>query len=136
VPALVQPIRPVASLPPQSVRRLADNLLGVDFGQNFTGWVRFRATAPAATLVTVRHAELLRDDGRLNPDTLRTAKQTDTFRLSGTPDTVEPRLLYHGLRYAEIEGPADAVETSSIEGRVIHTDLPLIGEVVIPMSVS
>jgi alpha-L-rhamnosidase len=130
VPALVQPIRPVASLPPQSVRCLADNLLGVDFGQNFTGWVRFRATAPAATLVTIRHAELLRDDGRLNPDTLRTAKQTDTFRLSGTPDTVEPRLLYHGLRYAEIEGPADAVETSSIEGRVIHTDLPVIGEVV------
>ncbi len=131
VPTFVQPIRETAVLPALSIRRLSASVLGVDFGRNFTGWVRFRACAPAGTVFTVRYAELLRDDGRLNPDTLRTARQTDTFRLSGKAggETVEPRLLYHGLRYAEIEGPVDTVDTAGIEGCVIHTDLPVIGEV-------
>jgi alpha-L-rhamnosidase len=110
---------------------MSDNLLSVDFGKNFTGWIRFQASVQKGAVFTIRHAELLHEDGRLNPDILRTAKQTDTFLMSGKPDgeTVEPRLLYHGLQYAEIEGPIDGVDAKSIEGRVIHTDLPVIGEV-------
>jgi alpha-L-rhamnosidase len=131
VPALVQPIREIETLPAQTVRRMSENLLSIDFGKNFTGWIRFHANVQKGAVFTMRHAELLHEDGRLNPDTLRTAKQTDTFLMSGQTDgeTVEPRLLYHGLQYAEIEGPIDGVDAKSIEGRVIHTDLPVIGEV-------
>ena len=130
VPTLLPPIREVETLKPVFVKRLSNHLLSIDFGQNYTGWVRFRTTAEAGTRLIVRHAELLQPDGRLNPDTLRGAKQVDTFRLSGTPgEVVEPRFLYHGLRYAEIEGPAEAIDTGSIEGVVVHSDLELVGTV-------
>ena len=130
VPTLLPPTREVETLRPVFVKRLSDNLLSIDFGQNYTGWVRFRATAEAGTRLIVRHAELLQTDGRLNTDTLRGAKQIDSFRLSGTPgEVVEPRFLYHGLRYAEIEGPAKAIDTDSIEGVVVHSDLEPVGTV-------
>lgn len=131
VPSLLPLVREVERLRPLQLRRVSDTLLSVDCGQNFTGWVRFRARAPRGTVLVVRHAELLREDGRLNPDTLRTARQTDTFLLAGTSggEIVEPGFLYHGFRYAEIEGPVDAVDVESIEGVVVHTGLERVGEV-------
>jgi len=129
-PSLLPPVREVETLKPAVVKRVSDTLLSIDFGQNYTGWVRFQATAAAGTRLVVRHAELLRDDGRLNPATLRSAKQVDTFLLAGTPgEIVVPHLLHHGLRYAEIEGPIDTIELDSIEGVVIHTDLEPVGKV-------
>jgi len=130
VPTLLPPVREVETLRPNLVRRLSDTVLAVDFGQNFTGWVRFRATAPQGARFVVRHAELLQPDGRLNTSTLRSAKQTDSYVLAGTPgETVEPRFMYHGFRHAEIEGPIAAVDADSIRGVVIHTDLEPVGEV-------
>lgn len=130
VPSLLPPVREVETLKPAVVKRVSDTLLSIDFGQNYTGWVRFQATAARGTRLVVRHAELLRDDGRLNPATLRSAKQVDTFLLAGTPgEIVVPHFLHHGLRYAEIEGPIDTIELDSIEGVVIHTDLEPIGTV-------
>lgn len=130
VPSLLPPVREVQTLRPLAVKRLSDTLLSIDLGQNYAGHLRFRATAEKGTRLVVRHAELLHPDGRLNPDTLRTAKQVDTFLLAGTAgEIVEPRLLHHGLRYAEIEGPIDAVDLDSIEGVVVHTDLEPVGTV-------
>lgn len=130
VPSLLPPVREVETLKPAAVKRLSDTLLAIDLGQNYTGHVRFRATAETGTRLVVRHAELLRPDGRLNPRTLRTAQQVDTFLLAGTPDEiVEPRFLHHGLRYAEIEGPIDAIDLDSIAGVVVHTDLETVGTV-------
>lgn len=131
VPSLIQPVREIETLPARQIVPLNDHRLMVDFGQNFTGWTRFRAKTDAGTRFTVRHAELQHPNGELNPDTLRSAKQTDTFQLSGSNvgETVEPRLLHHGLRFAEIAGPVSAVEQPSIEGVVVHTDLPVVGEI-------
>lgn len=130
VPSLLPPVREVETLKPIAVKRLSDTLLSIDLGQNYTGHVRFRATAEKGTRLVVRHADLLRPDGRLNAHTLRSAQQADTFLLAGTPgETVEPRFLYHGLRYAEIEGPIAAVDVGSIEGVVVHTDLEPVGTV-------
>lgn len=124
VPSLLPPVREVEVLKPLFVKELSDKVLVIDFGQNFTGWIRFRASANKGTRLVVQHAELLRKDGRLNPASLRSAQQLDTFVLSGNPkELVEPRLLHHGLRYAEIQGSIEAVDIDSIEGVVIHTDL-------------
>jgi alpha-L-rhamnosidase len=130
VPSLLPPVREVETLRPLAVKRLSNTLLSLDLGQNYTGYLRFRTTAEKGTRLVVRHAELLHPDGRLNPGTLRTAKQVDTFLLTGTPEEiVEPRFLHHGLRYAEIEGPIDVVDIDSIEGVVVHTDLEPVGTV-------
>ena len=88
------------------------------------------AWSKRCALVKVRHAELRDENGCLNPDTLRYARQTDTFCLSGAAEgeVVEPHLLYHGFRYAEIETEAE-IALDSIEGIVIHSDLEAVGQV-------
>ena len=54
-----------------------------DFGQNMVGWVQVRARGPAGTTVTLRHAEVLDQEGNLYTENLRTAAQTTRYTLKG-----------------------------------------------------
>ncbi len=75
----------------------------VDFGRNIVGWVRTVVTGEEGDVVTLRHAEVL-EDGELGVRPLRSAHATDSFVLSGEPDTFEPTLTFHGFRYVEVSG--------------------------------
>src|SRR5690606_17406672 len=78
----IQPIRVTETLPAQSVKA-AGNGWVFDFGQNFSGWCRLKVSAPAGTVVTLRHAELLYPDGTVNQENLRAARATDTYITKG-----------------------------------------------------
>lgn len=93
-----------------------------DFGQNFPGWIRIRATGPAGTTITAKFAELLNPDGTADLANLRLAKATDSFTLAGTGDEVfEPSFTYHGFRYVEIAGYPGVPSLDDIEGVVVHS---------------
>ncbi len=93
-----------------------------DFGQNFTGWVRLCVSGSRGTKVNLRYAELLDEDGMLNPVPNRRAKATDTYILKGEgKETYEPRFTYHGFRYLEVTGFPGTPTLESIEGRVVHS---------------
>lgn len=80
----------------------------VDFGTNMSGVVRLRlpSNMDKGHAITIRHGQILKDDGTLNTDTLRGAKSTDTYICSGKEDGqyYEPVFTYHGFRYVEITG--------------------------------
>jgi alpha-L-rhamnosidase len=121
------PVRRVQVLRPSALLEAPDGTPIIDFGQNFAGRVRFRASGPAGTTVTLRHAEVL-EDGALCTRPLRGARATDSCTLrGGGPETWEPEFTYHGFRYAGIEGWPGPVETSAFEGVVCHSDLRRIG---------
>lgn len=102
-------------------------LLRIDTGQNLAGFLRLVASGPAGAKITVRHAEVLDDQGRLHTAPLRRAKATDTYILAGAPKTaLAPPFTFHGFRYAEIEADA-GVEVLSAEVCAISSDLPQIG---------
>ena len=125
-PSFTAPIRELARLSPVEVRKTGDGATLVDFGQNFTGWVSLRVAGLASRAVEVRHAEIL-VDGALATETLRTAKAVDTYILDGDElRTLEPRLTFHGFRYAEIRG-ADLESIHDIVGVVIGSDLERTG---------
>lgn len=94
-----------------------------DFGQNFSGWVRIRATGPAGTTITAKFAELLNADGTADLSNLRLAKATDTFVLAGTGavESFEPHFTYHGFRYVEVEGYPGTPTADDIEGVIVHS---------------
>jgi len=93
-----------------------------DFGQNFPGWVRIRATGPAGTTITAKFAELLNPDGTADLANLRLARATDSFTLAGTGDEAfEPSFTYHGFRYVEIAGYPGVPTLDDIEGVVVHS---------------
>ena len=63
-----------------------------------------RARRRRATIVTLRHAEVL-EHGELATAPLRAAKATDTYTLrGGDAEEWAPRFTFHGFRYAEVTG--------------------------------
>jgi alpha-L-rhamnosidase len=105
-------IRVVDALPARSIRDMGQNRYIVDLGANAAGVLRLRARGQPGQHIVVRHAEALDEQGELYTVNLRTAEQRDEFILSSqSPATLEPRLTFHGFRYAEIagaDGPLDA----------------------------
>jgi alpha-L-rhamnosidase len=123
------PVRIFATLLPKSVFRYGDVHV-VDFGQNFAGWCRLRATAPAGTTVMLRFAEILNHDGTVDTSNLRSAEARDIYIFRGDPagESFRPHFTYHGFRYVEISGWPAELPANFIVAEAICSDLPLTGE--------
>ena len=74
-----EPIRVTQEIKPISVSEPKPGVYVFDLGQNMVGWCRLRVQGAAGTTVTIRHAEMLSDDGTIYTDNLRAAKQTDAY---------------------------------------------------------
>lgn len=130
VPQTSPPIRVTETLAPRSLASPRPDLRVVDFGQNFTGWVRLRLRAPTGAPILLRFAERLGSDGLVDQRNLRGARATDTyFARGGGAETFEPTFTYHGFRYVQIEGLGSGVVLEGVEGCVVGTDLTLTGQI-------
>jgi alpha-L-rhamnosidase len=99
-----------------------------DLGQNMVGWVRLRVRGEKGTTISFRYAEVLKPDGTLYTENLRTARCTDYYTLKGEEEEVwEPHFLFHGFRYVELLGFPGTPTKESVTGIVIHSDLPQTG---------
>ncbi|MFP4500970.1 MAG: family 78 glycoside hydrolase catalytic domain [Candidatus Hydrogenedentota bacterium] len=122
------PIRVTQQVQPVSVTARGENTYILDFGWNLTGWLTLSMTGPRGTAITMRHAELLHEDGSLNTATLETAKQTDTYIVKGEgEETYTPRFTQHGFRYAEVTGYPGTLTADEVTAEVIHTSFDTIG---------
>lgn len=108
-------------------RLVGPNRWLLDLGQNLAGYLRIRVSNAAGATITLRHAELLGDDGELHTAPLRNAKATDTFVLGedGVAE-LEPAFTFHGFRYAEIaaDGP---IVVEHVEICALSTDMAQTG---------
>jgi len=123
--------------PDRVIRTVIPKYLGIadgrklyDAGENLSGRVRIPVLGKAGASVTLRFAEELSPDRKL--DFLSTGSnyicvsgkkqiQTDTCVSSGSPMDFAPEFTYHTFRYFDVEGEAGE---PTVE--VIHTDLPVI----------
>lgn len=100
----------------------------IDYGQNFSGWVKMRVQGESGTKVTLRFAESLNEDGTLFRDNLRAAKATDVYILKGgAVEEWEPRFTYHGFRYVEVEGYPGDLDVEKITGRLVYDEMETVG---------
>ena len=119
---MMPPIKVTQTLKPRWVSEPRPGVFVVDFGQNFSGWCRLKVKGNAGTTVTLKHAEVLFENGLVNQQNLRTARATDTYILKGEGvEVYEPRFTYHGFRYVQVEGYPGTLKPEDIEGRVVHT---------------
>jgi Alpha-L-rhamnosidase N-terminal domain./Bacterial alpha-L-rhamnosidase. len=123
-----QILRPIAMTQPEP------GVYIYDFGQNFAGIPRIKATAAQGSVMKVRYGEILNRanmtgsdgaEGTLYTENLHAATNIDTYTFKGAAsgETFEPSLVYHGFRYMEITGLSTPIDLDQIEGLVIHTDL-------------
>ncbi len=101
-----------------------------DFGQNMVGWVRLRVRGPAGTTITLRHAEVLDQEGNLYTENLRQAAQITRYTLKGATDAdevFEPHFTFQGFRYVAVEGFPGEPTLDTLTGIVLHSDTPPAG---------
>ncbi len=125
---MMEPMRVTETIRPKSLNEVSPGVWIYDLGQNMVGWCRLRVSGPTGTTIQLRHAETLRKDGTLYIDNLRSAACRDLYILKGAGmETYEPRFTYHGFRFVELTGFPGKPDLSTIEGRVVHTDMRVVG---------
>jgi alpha-L-rhamnosidase len=128
VAQMIEPIRITQKLKPVAITEPKPGVFIFDMGQNLVGWCQLKVRGAAGTRVSLVHAETLKPDGTLYLDNLRGARVTDIYTLRGSGAEIwQPRFTYHGFRYVEVTGFPGKPTLDSLEGCVVHDDLPVAG---------
>lgn len=119
------PVRNTMELKPIEVIYTPKGDTVLDMGQNMVGYMRMAVQGPEGQKITLRHAEVLDDEGNFYTANLRSADQTNVYVLKGEGTEIwEPRFTFQGFRYVAVEGfPGDTIDPSSFTGVVIHSDM-------------
>jgi len=143
----IPPIKITKRLKPIAVKRLADDVQVVDFGQNFAGWVKLKLNGERGTEVKLKYGELIYDDGHVNgmttvagqikeswnlsggPGAPKTAFQEDTYILKGGGEEIyQQSFTFHGFRYMEIRGYEKEISLNDIEGLLLNSAVEKVGD--------
>ncbi len=120
-----QPIRAHETLAPKTVTNPSPGVYVFDLGQNMVGWARLHVSGNKGTKVQMRFAEVLKPDGDVYTDNLRTAEATDTYILHGGGEEIfEPHFTFHGFRYIQLTGFPGTPAKSAVEGVAFYTSAP------------
>jgi alpha-L-rhamnosidase len=120
-----QPIRVNEILKPKTVTNPKAGVYIFDLGQNMVGWARLHVSGKAGSKVQIRFGEVLKPNGELYTENLRTAEATDTYILRGKgTETFEPHFTFHGFRYVELTGYPGTPSADAVEGVVFYTAAP------------
>lgn len=119
------PARNTMELKPVEVIYTPEGDTVLDMGQNMVGYMRMTVQGPEGRKITLRHAEVLDDEGNFYTANLRSADQTNVYVLKGEgTETWEPKFTFQGFRYVAVEGyPEDTFDPSNFTGVVIHSDM-------------
>lgn len=132
-------IRIVREVEPISVKSFGNKTYVYDMGENITGFCRIKVKGVAGTRISIRHGELLKADGRMEPGNIDVyykpekpgeVFQEDIFILKGTGAEEEftPSFAYHGFEYVEINSSHPIELTKeSLTGLFMHTDIERVG---------
>lgn len=127
-----QPIKVMDSLEVKGV--IADGEGGyiLDFGQNFSGWVKLSLQGEKGQEITLQCVEELDENDKIDPRTtgIRATKviQTQKYICKGTGvETWEPKFTYFGFRYAKVQGVKSKPTDGMFKGMVVYSSLPKVG---------
>lgn len=114
---------------PIGITERPDGKYIIDMGQNLVGWLTVNLKGKKEQPVTMKFAEMIKDDGSLYLDNLRTAEVTDIYTPAQDGEfSWEPSFVYHGFRFVEISGLDYKPELSSFTGKVIYDDMKTSGK--------
>ena len=121
---MAEPIRVTGKVSPKTISQPKPGMYVFDMGQNMVGWCRLKVEGPIGSVVKLRFAETLKEDGTLYLANIRGAEVTDVYTLKG--DGVEswaPEFTYHGFRYVEMTGYPGEPSLGALEGELVTDDV-------------
>ncbi len=130
-------IRATEKLSPVAVRSFGDTVHVFDFGINISGLCELNVYGSEGTELTLAHAELLKDNGRIEPGNIDIYYnsmpgydfQTDKYIMKGGgTENWTPSFTYHGFRYVEVRSSEPVkMDESSLTALHFHTALESVG---------
>ena len=129
--AMAPNMKVICQLEPKSLTR-KDGKLVLDMGQNMAGWLNVRiANLQQGDSIVIRYAERLDSTGNIWVENFRHAQSTDRYFSNGKEQGLwwHPIFVYHGFRYAEISGLANA-KIEDFIGEVVSDEMAETGHFV------
>lgn len=128
-----QPIRECKEFCPRSVYK-KDGKFIVDFGQNFSGYLRIEGNFKKGQEITLFHVEEIDENfntmlnetdviNHLNIYAKSVPFQTDKIVCGGNKIEWTPLFTYHGFRYVEISGMTEEEIKNGVKGIFVHQDV-------------
>jgi len=129
------PIRVVKQIRPVKLIEPVPGIYVYDMGQNFSGWVRFRASGKKGQIIQLNFEELLMrfaEQLNLKENKFQWATaamtysryQTGEFILSGKgEDIYEPRFTYHSFQYVQVAGLSGTRPVRNTDGHKTRRSL-------------
>jgi alpha-L-rhamnosidase len=130
IPKPFQAVRVTETLSVQEITEPEPGRFVFDLGQNMVGRPVLTIPVQKGQTITVRFAEMLKQDGTMYTANYRSAKSIGFYSAAQTGMvTWKPTFTFYGFRYVELSGFPDGVEPASdwVLGEVLHTDMPRIG---------
>jgi alpha-L-rhamnosidase len=107
-----------------SIQKLPRGAYILDMGQNMVGWLSMKVKGVKGHPVKLRFAESLQKNGELFTANLRDARVTDIYTLKGgETEYWQPRFVYHGFRYVEINNYPGTPTIDDFEGQVVYDNM-------------
>ncbi len=128
----IPPARVIETAKPVSMTEPKPGVFVFDMGRNISGWCKLTVSGPAGATVTIRYDERLHEDGTLNQQNaghmFSGDFQRNKYTLKGTGvETWEPRFVYNGFQYAQVEGFPGRPTVDSLQLRIVHADFDSAG---------
>ena len=96
----------------------------IDFGQNLTGWLKFKLEGKEGDVVELRHFEVLDAKGKVYLDNLRNAKQTIKYICSSNEIvTYKPYFTFQGFRYVHVVSYPGDIKPENFVAYAVHSDM-------------
>jgi hypothetical protein len=128
---VMEPSKELMTIPAKGVSQPEAGRWIYDLEQNMVGVIRLKIDAPEGTVITIRHGEMLKEDGTLYTENLRGAPSIDTYICRSDGEEIwQPKFTFHGFRYVELSGMEEAPPLDAVTGVVISSGTPEAGEFV------
>ena len=133
-------IRIVEEFKPAAVKKFSDQLYVYSFPKNISGLCRLKVKGEAGTRITLKHGELLKEDGRLEQGNIdvyyHPVKPGEVFQMDvytlkggGVEEIYVPSFAYHGFQYVEVESSAPIeMAEDNLTALFMHTNVKATGE--------
>lgn len=119
-----EPIRKQETFKPVSLIITSNGDRILDFGQNLVGWVMVKARGKAGDKIVLHHSEVLDKDGNFYTESLRAAKQENTYILKGEgTEQFEPHFTWQGFRYVKITDYPGEVNFENFTAVALYSDM-------------
>jgi alpha-L-rhamnosidase len=125
----LEPIEITDSIVPGTIREPVPGIYVVDAGRNLAGWASIKVKGVKGTVITLKFAESLYKNGKVNQENLRSARALDTYILKGEgEERWEPAFTYHGFRYIQVEGFPYAPKEGDIVVKIVRSAVDPVGK--------